>query len=318
MVPLPFLSLTKGMVDEGTCVDNDEENLLEESPKSESVELASRGSGDNGSKSHCDIQSAAGAEGIDASTTYLRDDIEMIGDGHLEEREMTKWTIMSNSFFFLGSVMYVWTSTVDLVETKPFWMAYKTLSAIAALMYVANSLVDLRVSVKEIRGNVGSGRFGDDPHWEIGVAVTFGIAAICDFLGTLTYDVSPVPAYVAYSTSVHVYLLNAIMVLSGRVPGFSSLPKGLTSGGDMLFLVGSLIDVLISYVDNPEAPASEWRMIAWGSLTSSILWFIDALLYILADVVPTSSNEDDDYVLAHSGDIDEDDLEFSSVVSTQQ
>ena len=55
--------------------------------------------------------------------------------------------------------------------------------------------------------------------------------------------------------------------------------------GDWLFLVGSLIDVAIQYVDLPIDPNSHRDLwIAIGGLASAILWFVDSIIYLIADL----------------------------------
>lgn len=221
---------------------------------------------------------------------------------------------IANASFFIGSILYVWQAIWNLMYdykwyggndegndedaeydddyVEPFWSFYKVLSMIAALMYVANALVDGRVAVSEMRGKVGSGRFGDDPRWEIGVAVTFGVAALCDFLSELiATDDNEWPSYAAGCAAVDIYLLNAVLVVSGRRPQFTSLPKTLMSSGDILFMIGSIIDVTISFVNDPKVPTSRYIGLAWFSFASAALWFIDSILYILADYL----SDDDDY-----------------------
>jgi len=245
----------------------------------------------------------------------------------------------SNFCFFLGSVLYVFTNTWSVIdayryygeeddddeksgdgdyESEPFWNAYKLLTSAAALMYLANALVDGQVAVAEVRRKVGSGRFGDDPRWEIGVAITFGVAALCDFLSELIWnDDNMWPGYAAGCAAVDIYLLNAVLVISGRKPIFTSLPQSLMSSGDILFLIGSIIDVMISFLDNPKAPSSRSIEIAWSSFASSVLWFLDSLLYILADHL----EDDDDYSSVesvssqNSDDSVQDVLEISSTVA---
>lgn len=239
-----------------------------------------------------------------------------------EKRILGKWSQLSNAFFVLGSLFYVWYGIKDVIDTykeddgedddtdDEAWR-YKVFRAAGALSYLANSIVDLRESVVEIRRNMDSGRFGDDPSWEVGVACTFGLAAICDVIGELIWDEDwPEPGYAAGSAAVHVYLLNALLVVSGRRPRFSSLPKALMSAGDILFLVGSVIDVLISYIDNPKTPPSWFRLIAWSGLFSSVLWFTDSILYVLADLLDTGESVSGDESI-------DDEFEFGSTISSE-
>ena len=238
---------------------------------------------------------------------------------------------MANCCFFVGSILYLGVSVWNVIdayryygehyddddeENEQFWTGYRLLSSTAAIMYVANSLIDGRVAIFEIRGKRESIRFGEDPRWEIGAAVTFGVAALFDFLSALIWNDNDMwPGYFTGSAAVDIYLLNAVLVITGRKPNFTTLPESFMSAGDILFLIGSAIDVIISFVDNPKAPSSRSILIAWLSFASSALWFLDALLYICADYF------DDDYSSvslgesASIGDYIQDEFEISSLAS---
>jgi hypothetical protein len=253
------------------------------------------------------------------------------------------WFRLANAFFVLGSLFYVgqgisyvigaYKSDHDVDDddyeySESWWADYgdKTLGALGALAYLLNAMVDVRASTVEIRGSAECRVFGDDPSWEIGVGCTFGLAAICDLIGELIWDDDkPGPGYAAGSAAVHIYLLNAVLTISGRCPTFSSLPRSMMSAGDILFLVGSVIDVLISYVDNPDTPASWYKFIAWCALFSAGLWFLDSILYILANHFETDESvtgDDDDlefeFGSAISSNAEHPFLDFGSVISTER
>ena len=267
------------------------------------------------------------------------DDNEEADHGNLRVSAMSRLFKLSNGFFFMGSVIYVGTGIFGVIESYQdydegdnddsllpsddetgdgddeslsFWTAYKVLASAAALMYLGNAFVDGRVAIIEIQGKVGSGRFGDDPRWEIGVAVTFGVAALSDFISELIWeDDNMWPGYAAGCAAVDFYLLNAVLVSLGRTPAFTTVPHTLTSAGDILFFIGSIIDVLISFVNNPKAPSSRSIEIAWSSLVSAVLWFLDSLLYIFANHL---SHDDDYYVVESDESESSDELEISSTV----
>lgn len=249
---------------------------------------------------------------------------------------------LSNFFFFFGSIFYLFTSIWTIVDAyrdaaeekdydddeasdddedydEPFWSVYKLISSLGALMYLTNALVDGRVAFAEIIGQEGAvGRFGGtSPKLEVAAAITFGVAALCDLLSELVWnDDNAWFGYFAGCAAVNIYLVNALLVLSARRPTFKSLPQTLMSAGDILFFIGSIIDVLISLIDNPKAPLSRGIKIAWSSFTSATLWFIDSLLYMLADHL---SDNEDDYSSVDSGALclSEEELEISSASVTE-
>lgn len=268
----------------------------------------------------------------------------VIVDGELVHAEppeefnrFSSYLTLSTFFFFSGSIFYLVTSIWNIVDAyrdaaeeegydddeesqgedyyEPFWNFYKLVSSLGATMYLANALVDGRVAFGEIRGQVDAGgRFeGVSPKVEIAAATTFGVAALCDLVSELIwYDKHAWPGYFAGCAAVDIYLVNAILVLSARKPTFKSLPETMMSAGDILFLIGSIIDVLISLIDNPRAPSSRFIEIAWSSFVSAALWFIDSLLYIVADHLSLC----DDYSSVDSYASLEEELEISSASVT--
>jgi hypothetical protein len=317
--------------------------MAEERDDDSQLELSSRAAGE---ARYVSLGNGQGPSVVECTSTIVEGEADVLRNPVLEEvsnneseaSAFSQYSQVSNFCFFVGSILYVWTSTISVIdayryyddyegdddgdgtdddetESEPFWTAYKLLASAAAAAYLANSLIDGRVALGEVQGKVGRSRFGDDPRWEIGVAVTFGVAALCDFLSELIWnDDDQWPGYAAGCAAVDIYLLNAVLVLLGRRPRFRSLPETLMSAGDILFLVGSVIDVTIAFVDNPNAPSSRTIEIAWCSFSSSALWFIDSLLYILADFV---SDNDDDYSSVDSDDseeLQEEELEIASTI----
>ena len=90
-------------------------------------------------------------------------------------------------------------------------------------------------------------------------------------------------AIVSSVASSHIYLLSAIFSLGSNDFSYDSIPTCLTLCGDLLFALGSIIDVIISYISDPEVLRESNEVLAdWGCLSSS-LWVIDACLYLFAD-----------------------------------
>jgi hypothetical protein len=66
--------------------------------------------------------------------------------------------------------------------------------------------------------------------------------------------------------------------------------------GDVLFLVGSIIDVLLSYFYNDRISNHVWKLVDRGNLVSAVLWLVDSILYISADHF-SSDEADEDYAI---------------------
>jgi hypothetical protein len=132
-------------------------------------------------------------------------------------------------------------------------------------------------------------------------AATFGIAAAIGLVAVLieyiddgrlvfTGTSSEEAAVFLDATSIHVYALSAVICLSGKrqrpllnasSPSSSpwTSPEVLEDVGDLLFFIGSLVDVIrCDYAfDDSHQPA--WSMF------SSFFWLIDAMLYLRSDYV---------------------------------
>ena len=105
----------------------------------------------------------------------------------------------------------------------------------------------------------------------------FAVAAISELLSMY---ISPLQ----YASSL-IFLLSAFVTIYlnrfyGRIPKSHTM----IHFGDMLFLVGSLIDVFSVFLDNFHGDKVSDLNIACAWMASAIAWFVDAILYILADL----------------------------------
>ena len=126
-------------------------------------------------------------------------------------------------------------------------------------------------------------------------AWTFGIAAYFSVLSVVVPHVKVLPLAefvpVLDGVSVIFYILSALISVSGkRTRPWLSIsqdesgllwmdsPETLEDLGDILFLIGSIVDAVLCFATfDDDRPG--WAM------TSSILWLIDACLYLKADFV---------------------------------
>ena len=203
-----------------------------------------------------------------------------------EERPPTRTsmhTLWPNLFFLTGGIFYVWIAIWDLTSplatdddendslvATTHWSLYDVVTAAAPFLYLINAIIDFHHV------------FLNKMHWELAVTTIFGMAALLDLAGALVYGSGSYgPDHVPSSVAVHFYLIQAILAVWGGSHYYENrTANSLLRGGYLLFLVGSLIDVSISYMD---ASLDEHirRMQVWYMVSSS-LWLMDALLYILA------------------------------------
>jgi hypothetical protein len=210
-------------------------------------------------------------------------------------------TFWSNLSFLTGSCLYFGTSVWDVVSplapveadddqnhsliARSSWTLYDIVTAAGPLLYVINAGVDFQYTFR--KANQQARR----RYWELAVTTMFGVAAIMDMAGTLVYGSgSEMLDYFPSTLAVHLYLVQSILTLWGGSYYDYDCPNAnrLLQGGDIMFLVGSFIDVVISYLSILES--EQVRKLEYWSLLSSSLWLLDALLYIVADVVDRYHN----------------------------
>jgi hypothetical protein len=150
-------------------------------------------------------------------------------------------------------------------------------------------------------------------------SVLFGVAATFDLLSSMTdddvdddddndndddVDVYPWPSFIFGTICVILFWACAVITLwnkrtfyydhffastsssdnnnSNNSIDSTNSEWSLLLWGDVLFMVGCTIDLIVNFADNPIREAS-WMVIATAGLFSSLCWFVDAILYTWAD-----------------------------------
>jgi hypothetical protein len=172
---------------------------------------------------------------------------------------------------------------------------YLLLSVGAALCYVFDAMLQLAIppttngsesievsfsSSRHLFAFYGCGPFAVD----FFLGATFGLGALLDLVSSLTVDLrnekwTDLTAFAA----VHSYLVNAILLLSGKRHSFQTLPDVLEVVGDLFFFTGSVVDVVLSYFYSETTSDATWKLVDRGNLVSAVLWLVDAMLCMVAD-----------------------------------
>lgn len=215
--------------------------------------------------------------------------------------------VSSNLAFFVGSVCYCLTSYWDWIwyiktqyydddyydynaDTITFTLdAYSYVSIFGAILMIFNAAFDFYRYIHRF-GNKSTGSLLNNfVSSDLLAAFSFGIAASIDLIVTfLTGDVVRL-VNVASIVSAHIYLLSAIFSLYGQPLFDFTLSEGrLCLIGDWLFLIGSLIDVLISYFSDRDIIKINGGALNGMNIFSSVLWVTDAGEIELAHVTTTS------------------------------
>lgn len=225
----------------------------------------------------------------------LEEESESDDDSITLQQEHTH-SIWSNTSFLMGSIFYVWIAIWDLLSPLHSkdsgddddgslignfdWNWYDLVTAAGPFLYLVNAAIDLHYTFIR-KGSIGTTR-----RWQLSATIIFGIAALMDMLGTLVFGSgNGALDYFPSAVAVHLYLLESILALCcGSYYEYdSSTANGLLLGGNVLFFMGSFIDVVISYLEVFQK--DRVRRLEYWALLSASLWLLDAFLYISASVV---------------------------------
>jgi hypothetical protein len=236
--------------------------------------------------------------------------------GQLADDNDFAWSVSSNSCFWMGGLVYlvlaVW--SIVMTEDSENPAVYAILEILAPVIYLINSGIDFvwaqrtreRNKRKRIRRVLLAKQRSDNTSESdltrkfhkfrkqaahrrgLIAAFFFTLAAFLALAAALVgqYGDESDADLVSFLNvlSIHCYLISAVFALSGK----RTRPRGcslnlynaddLENLGDLLFMVGSFVDVMIC--DAPFANSQQW----W-QVFSSLLWFIDASLYLRGDYV---------------------------------
>lgn len=130
-------------------------------------------------------------------------------------------------------------------------------------------------------------------------AITFGLAAALAVSQVLINWYRPEAeqwSHFCGSMSIHVYLVSAIICVTGKrnrpwFQGSSQLfysPHALEDMGDLFFLLGSLLDEILTDMTWDDMNSGFWAMV------SALLWLADACFYLRGDVLIMATRKNPD------------------------
>ena len=226
-----------------------------------------------------------------------------------EMRDELKFSIPSNIMFLLGSTCYAILSVLDFEsmgddEDDDYYgdddgtqsqsvdiSFYTVLSIVAAGLLISNALIDLGrcLHVVKVEQRYPS-LFHRALIQDSSSAIFFMSAAAIDLYGAFPqHNYKPGGVSGAMSMlSAHLYLLSAWPVLNQNC-SCNSEAATLNLVGEIMFLVGSTIDVGISYLSDPDIVKANQLILLRLSLLSSLLWVLDAILYLCANAIVLSN-----------------------------
>ena len=202
----------------------------------------------------------------------------------------------SNLSFFVGSGFYVWTAIMDwqwiikLENSDDDYYAYydpnlvhfelnlySWFSIFGALFMILNAVLDFFLTIHAARSSDVKTFWHRDITSDMLSAIAFGVAASIDFWATFQSGNVLDLLNTASIVSANIYLLSAIFSLIGKPMCKCYTSDGMLAFiGDLLFLLGSLIDVVISFLFDPEIARVNGKILYRSSAISSFLWLTDA------------------------------------------
>ncbi len=203
--------------------------------------------------------------------------------------------VLSNLMFLVGSSFYLTTSAMDWKwamflenvdddyydyddDAVYFELdSYTYISIFGAVLMILNALLDLSQCIRRANTSGIISILHRDILSNFLAACTFGFAGtmdlwLCFLSGNVLNTMNR-----SYIASANLYLLSAVLSLCGKPMCRCSKADGvLNLIGDWLFLKGSLIDVGVSFVSDPEIMNINSQMLSGLGLFSSFLWLVDA------------------------------------------
>lgn len=202
-----------------------------------------------------------------------------------------EYTLTSNIIFFLGSSLYSILAVIDIRwsdEDDDQDFLYTVLNVMAATYFLANAVVDIKRcshQAKQNPDNTTSSIWHRDIWTDFSSAVFFGIAAmieLCEAMPRQIYNPGGVHGALNM-VSAHLYLLSAIFAIEGFHCDWASQPLMLNLIGNIMFMAGCLIDVIISYISDPDILESKESLLLNFALLSSLLWLANSIVFLFAD-----------------------------------
>eukprot|EP00538_Stauroneis_constricta_P000612 CAMPEP_0119547414 /NCGR_PEP_ID=MMETSP1352-20130426/1544_1 /TAXON_ID=265584 /ORGANISM="Stauroneis constricta, Strain CCMP1120" /LENGTH=529 /DNA_ID=CAMNT_0007592337 /DNA_START=360 /DNA_END=1948 /DNA_ORIENTATION=- len=196
-------------------------------------------------------------------------------------------------------------NTVTFTEVMTYLAEYEVLPTLAVHFYLIQAIVALWAAANED---------GYSNYWygsvaaEDGHGVEEGRMEVLEPLATtaqpqmstLGYANGPaICATTAHRPHPHPHSATAELNTPDVLPSDNAGHRqgALYRVGDALFLIGCVIDVVISYLDEDGMEVSHQRMMQVWALISATLWFADAIIYIVAGIADRwggCQHDDDD------------------------
>jgi len=221
------------------------------------------------------------------------DIIVTVGDTALSDLEDVNkvFNIVSDCLFFFGSVCYLvvasWQAshvTTDTAEILP-WISI--LSVVGPILYALNANVDIIWAMhnQQASPNKRSLIRRRESSLDLCSNLFFGFAAAIDVAAAVNHQIRSEDAVFESKLtflSAHLYLLSGLVSIVGFDFSCSPLHQFLIGSGDIMFLIGSICELVLTYV--ARSLTDPVRIESFG-LISCTLWLVNSMMYVIADLL---------------------------------
>mmetsp|Transcript_5983 Transcript_5983/g.9072 ORF Transcript_5983/g.9072 Transcript_5983/m.9072 type:complete len:336 (+) Transcript_5983:344-1351(+) len=258
-----------------------------------------------------------------------------------EKNILLKFSFPSNFLFLIGSACYIVLAVIDLKwgdyyygdNENGYYVSneeeekdsskidyYSYLSILGSVLFFVNAAIDMSLCFYYLKTDETNELtlWHKDLRSDSSSAFFFGCAALMDLSRALASPPAEEPNEDASGildiVSSHLYFFSAVCAMTGLKFDRKNNVAMLNFTGDMMFMAGSLIEIVLSYISDPGIVAANYHTLLRFWLFSSVLWFVDAALYLVANClfwsqIISSDEEQDNGMLLKSKHSDEDGME---------
>uniref|UniRef100_A0A7S1Z2X3 Uncharacterized protein n=1 Tax=Ditylum brightwellii TaxID=49249 RepID=A0A7S1Z2X3_9STRA len=235
--------------------------------------------------------------------------------------------VATNTMFLIAAVSFVGFSAFELngkARTNFASVTYVISFIFFTLSGVLEFTTDVILTKQGKKRNHLHSRYTSKSKLNIIISVIFIVGAILDMTAFVLWQerTFALEKRVLFA-SAHTWLLSALLSIYGVVDEIDFLDTSdiLVFAGNILFSIGSVIDVIVRYLDN-YAPKAEDN-IKKLEFSSSPFWLANALCFLLADITRSAhlrkqkKNREDAYRLEQVGHLTEKSEEDNNSTSTE-
>ena len=236
------------------------------------------------------------------------DDENSIESLEYEKNVLLKFSFPSNIFFLIGSACYIILSVMDFkwadyysddgyyykyvsneeeeVSSKIDY--YSCLSILGSVLFFMNATIDMSLCFYHVKTDETNELtlWHKELRVDSSSAFFFGCGALMDLSRALASPPEEPNADASGMLDIvssHLYFFSAVCAMTGLTFDRKNKVAMLNLTGDVMFMVGSLIDIIVSYISDPDIVTANYHIFLRLWLFSSVLWFVDAALYLLAN-----------------------------------